>query len=140
MTPHAQTAQAIRQELKVKFPGTKFTVRSSSFSMGDDVSIGWLNGPTTREVEKITNKYQEGSFDGMQDMYEYNNSRDDIPQVKYVMTSREISEEIRENTAQEIAKKFGIADVEDDQAWFNVFRYYGAKRSEVFKVLADKAL
>jgi hypothetical protein len=137
MTTHALTAKAIREELKRYFPGTKFQVTSRSFSMGDDVSIGWLNGPTTEAVEKITDKYQEGNFNGMEDIYEYDNRREDIPQVKYVMTSRSISPEILENTAKEIAKRFGF-DGNDEHAWIHTLGDW--KQQAVYKELRSKSL
>ena len=88
----AQAAAAIRSELKVAFPGITFGVRSDSGSMTDSVHISWIDGPTVKEVEAITGKYQQGHFDGMTDMYEYSNTRKDIPQTKYVMESRTISQ------------------------------------------------
>jgi hypothetical protein len=140
MTTHAQTAKAIRQELKAKFPSIKFSVTSSSFSMGDDVRVDWENGPTVKEVEEITDKYEEGTFDGMIDLYEYDNRRDDIPQVKYVMTSRHISEEIMEETTRRIAESFGISNIQDDKEWFNIFHSWDARRTVAYRELADKSL
>lgn len=87
-TEHAAAAKLIRRELAEAFPFTAFTVKSRSFSMGNAVDIDWTDGPTTAQVEKITGKYQEGSFDGSQDLYEYSNRRTDIPQAKYVQTQR----------------------------------------------------
>lgn len=91
----AQTAEAIRKDLKESFPGIKFKVKSSIFSMGDSVHINWFNGPSTKFVEEIVNKYQYGHFNSMEDMYENSNSRKDIPQAKYVQTSREETEELK---------------------------------------------
>ena len=68
---HALAAANIRRELKSAFPGIKFSVRSDCYSGGDSVDIRWELGPTSREVDAITNKYQEGSFDGMVDLYTY---------------------------------------------------------------------
>lgn len=90
---HAETAKAIRKELKANFPNTKFKVTSSIFAGGNAVHIDWTDGEPIKEVERITNKYQYGSFDGMIDLYEYTNSREDIPQVKYVQCQRTLSEE-----------------------------------------------
>lgn len=94
LSSHAATAAAIREELKKNFSGVKFSVTSESFAGGDSCHISWTDGPTRTEVEAITGKYQYGSFDGMTDCYNYTNSREDIPQVKYVSESRSISEEI----------------------------------------------
>jgi hypothetical protein len=91
---HAGAAAAIKAELKAAFPGVKFSVNSESFSMGNSVNINWTDGPTVAEVEKISSKYQYGHFNGMEDLYEYTNERNDIPQVKYVTESRNKSEAI----------------------------------------------
>jgi hypothetical protein len=90
----ANCAAAIREELKKEFPAVKFSVKSSNFANGDSVDVRWENGPTNSEVEVFTNKYKYGRFDGMTDMYEYSNSREDIPQSKYISTRRDIADEI----------------------------------------------
>ena len=91
---HAATSAAIRTELKKAFPNTKFSVTSETFSMGNSVNISWKDGATTDKVKKITSKYQYGHFNGMEDIYENTNDRNDIPQVKYVTENRTISESI----------------------------------------------
>jgi hypothetical protein len=63
-------ATAIRGELKVKFPGIKFSVRSSR-SGGSSIDIGWTDGPTVEQVAAITGKYSLGHFDGMTDCYSF---------------------------------------------------------------------
>lgn len=72
---HALAAANIRRELKAAFPTIKFAIRSKSYSGGDSIGIRWELGPTSKEVEAITNKYQEGSFNGMIDLYEYDSDR-----------------------------------------------------------------
>ena len=64
----ALASKNIKIELQRAFPGQKFSVTSDSFSMGDSVNIHWTEGPTTKEVEEFTDKYQHSDFDGMQDM------------------------------------------------------------------------
>jgi hypothetical protein len=91
----AQTATAIRRELKTAFPLTKFRVTSDNFSGGNAVRINWVDGPTYDEVSRLTVKYEYGRFDGMWDLYEYTNVRDDIPQVKYVTHHRQMSDRAR---------------------------------------------
>jgi hypothetical protein len=103
---YAQTAKAIRTELKEKFPETKFSVTSETFSMGNAVRIGWTDGPTEKAVKEIVDKYQYGHFDGMIDCYEYSNTRDDIPQVKYVTTQRDMSDEVRDKIVAEHNKEW----------------------------------
>ena len=73
-THWALAAANIRKELKLKFPGVKFRVRSESYSMGDSVDV---DGPSDirDEAEKIINKYQYGDFNSMEDIYENNNTQ-----------------------------------------------------------------
>lgn len=111
VSTHAATAQAIRNELKKLFPSTKFTVRSNSFAGGDSVSIKWENGPTDDNVERVVGKYQYGHFDGMQDLYEHSNRRKDIPQVKFVQTRRDISEDTMEKVFKELQKTHAHFDL-----------------------------
>lgn len=106
MTTHAATAKAIRQELKSIFPTVKFSVISESFSMGNAVRIGWEDGATVDQVDSIVKKYQYGSFNGMQDLYEIDNNNDGIPQVKYVQTSRNFSEAAKREAAAELGIDF----------------------------------
>ncbi|MBN1892325.1 MAG: hypothetical protein JW780_06040 [Clostridiales bacterium] len=105
-TGAAACAAAIRAELKKAFPEVKFTVRSSTFAGGDDVRIGWVDGPSNKEIEAIVSKYEEGHFDGMTDMYEYSNRRDDIPQAKYIFAQKEFSQAARERAIKEISVKY----------------------------------
>lgn len=95
ITTAAKCAAQIKEELKGAFKGVKFSVTSDNFSMGDSVHISWEDGPTAEMVEGVTDKYQYGHFDGMTDMYESSNTRDDIYQSKYVSAHRKQSEETR---------------------------------------------
>ncbi len=94
----------IRQELKEKFPGIKFSVKSSTFAGGDDININWTDGATVEEIETITNKYQEGHFDGMNDCYDY--SDDPFTKLfggaKYVSANRTLTTERYIETAKKL--------------------------------------
>lgn len=63
-------AKAIRAELRKTFRGTKFSITSRTFSMGNSVEISWTQGVATEEVLKLVEKYKEGRFNGMTDSYE----------------------------------------------------------------------
>ena len=89
----AKAAKAIREELKRDFPEIKFSVKSSNYSMGNSVTISYTDGVPAGIIEEITGKYQYGHFDGMDDSYKLSNSREDIPQSKYVSVSRHMSDE-----------------------------------------------
>lgn len=119
---HAMAAKAIREELKKAFPEVKFSVKSDSFSGGDSVDIRYTDGPASKKVEAYTDKYQYGHFNGMIDMYESSNRRDDIPQVKFVHVSREISKEVNEKIEKELKEKY--ADFNPSE-WMESHRCYG---------------
>lgn len=115
-------AKNIRTELKKAFPGIKFSVTSETYSGGDSIDIGWTLGPTTAEVEKITGKYQEGHFDGMEDIY--NTDRENVfaplfGGAKYVSENRHEGEAyaVIGNT---ICARYGITPPADGQSFWNV--------------------
>ena len=90
LSPAALCAKSIRSELKLSFPNIKFSVRSNAFVNGDSVRVEWVNGLTERDVITIIEKYEEGSFNHIRDIYECSNKNNDIPQVKYIFASRDI--------------------------------------------------
>jgi acyl-CoA hydrolase len=123
MKTAAETAKAIKAELKSKFPKTKFSVRSSNFSGGNSVDIDWVDGPTTENVNKVVKKYQYGHFNGMEDIFEYSNTRTDIPQAKYIMTCREVSQCHKDAVKAKIAADFAV-DMDDQAAVFDIFNQW----------------
>lgn len=99
----------IRRELKKAFPGVKFSVRSKSYSGGDDIRIEWTDGPTLKAVQEITDKYEQGSFDGMTDMYKYDRRNvwtEVFGGTKYLFTNREYSD----SHIQKALDNFGTMD------------------------------
>ncbi len=67
----AETAKLIRPVLAKNFPGIKFSVRSSTYSMGASIDVSWDMGPTTKEVDKFVDGFAGSSFDGMNDLKSY---------------------------------------------------------------------
>ena len=117
---HAMAASEIRRELKKAYPTIKFSVTSECFSMGNSVRIHWVDGPTTTQIDDIVKKYQFGNFDGMKDLYEYDNHIDGLSQVKYVQTSRTISDVIKMDVKDKIEKLYGI-NMSDQKAVMEKF-------------------
>lgn len=100
-------AKEIRQILKKTWPAVKFSVTSQSFAGGCSIDIRWNLGPVTEKVERITKRYQYGSFDGMNDIYNYDQTlvaREDgsvaeLGGAKYVMCQRDyLTQEEIENS------------------------------------------
>ena len=64
----ADTAKLIRTQLKAKFPGVKFSVKSHVYSGGSSIRVEWIDGPTAKLVDAVAHPFQGGGFDGMIDM------------------------------------------------------------------------
>ena len=96
LSTHAKAAKMIRTELKKN--GVKAKVKARTYSGGDSIDVTVYNQlPAAMvEIKKYCDQYQMGHFDGMVDCYEYSNSREDIPQVKFVFVNNEISDEIKQ--------------------------------------------
>ncbi len=58
-------AKNIRKELKAAFPGVSFRVTSERST----INVSWTDGPTSEQVQAVTDKYRQGDFDGMTDSY-----------------------------------------------------------------------
>lgn len=87
-------ASNIRKELRRVFPKTKFSVRMSG---GHAIDITWKDGPTKKQVEAISDKYQEGNFNGMEDIYEKDNGNvwpDVFGGDRFVFTHRSYSDRL----------------------------------------------
>lgn len=93
----------IRRQLKSAFPKHKFSVTSDYSS----VTVKWTDGPTKSEVEKITQNYSAGYFDGMDDMYHHVDSpwNTVFGDVKYINTSRSHSVEAMTRAVEDAHQK-----------------------------------
>lgn len=108
----------IKRELAHVFPGHKFSVKSRVYSGGNSIDVAWVDGPTVKAVEDVVSKYEEGHFNGMEDIYEYNHSS--FPDVfggsKYVFANRNMSNE----KEIEMAKKYGFDVHIDDYRMIDI--------------------
>jgi len=116
-------AAQVSKLLKAKAKSLGLEVRASSknFSGGNSVDIKVLKGSdkSFNELKEYSTQFKEGHFDGMNDIYEYSNSRDDIPQTKYLF--------IDDDRASEILKYYdeNIWKTEKKWMWFdNELRSY----------------
>ena len=116
-------AAQVSKLLKAKAKSLGLEVRASSknFSGGNSVDIKVLKGSdkSSNELKEYSSQFKEGKFDGMNDIYEYTNSRDDIPQTKYLF--------IDDDRASEILKYYdeNIWKTEKKWMWFdNELRSY----------------
>lgn len=96
LSPAAQAAKMIRQRLKAQ--GIVGSVTSDNYSMGSSVNVYVNDQPPAvkAQIEGYANQFQYGHFNGMEDIYEYSNSRQDIPQAKFVFVNNQMSAELRQ--------------------------------------------
>lgn len=78
----AGTAQMVRQYMRAKYPQFAkqgyYWVQSETYSMGDNITIYFNNAPDDlyqKIYKELKSKFQEGFFDGMNDIY--NNTKED---------------------------------------------------------------
>jgi hypothetical protein len=126
LNPASIAAKQLRAELKAAFPGVKFTVRSSTYSMGDSIRVGWTDGPTPEAVEAISGRYQEGSFDGMIDLYTYSKAIAGVG-AKHVFCNREISDAKHAATVEAIRAAYAPGSHED----FETLAYRALRASDL---------
>jgi len=69
--PAKEAAQLIRKQLKAKFPGVKFSVKTDTTR---SINIRYENGPTKSDVESVVDGFEGEGFDGMIDMGYYKDS------------------------------------------------------------------
>ncbi len=89
------------------------------------------------DIRKIVDKYESGHFDGSTDCYNYHSNRG-YPTTKYVQVSRTITQEVREETKINIAKEFGIKDINNEQEWFNKFHAW--PDTVIYRELVNKTI
>ncbi len=101
-------AKNIRIELAAAFPGVKFSVKSSRFSMGDSITVRWTDGPTSKQVDEIIDRYAAGSFDCMTDCYSYSRDawRDAFGRTKYVSSTREYADQAIESAIRTVFARY----------------------------------
>ncbi|MBA3756188.1 MAG: hypothetical protein H0X02_08200 [Nitrosomonas sp.] len=86
----------------MKILKVKGRVTSERFAGGNAVSVYVedLSPALAEQVRSACRQYQYGTYNGNEDMYEGNNIRDELPQVKYVQVSNRPSAVIKERIAQ----------------------------------------
>jgi hypothetical protein len=103
----AQVAKLCKQYLKSR--GIPCRVTSRNYAGGNSVNVTMTNQlpAVVAEIGATLAKYQYGRFDGMTDSYEYTNSREDIPQTRFLFISNEFTEEKKQAAYEFLRRRFG---------------------------------
>ncbi len=101
----------LRTELRLAFPGVKFSVRTERFAGGNALRVAWVDGPTSAQVDALANRYSAGDFDGMTDCFEYRRNawRDAFGAAKYVSTTRSDSPRAVASAIRTVRARFADA-------------------------------
>lgn len=107
-------AKNMRIQLAEAFPGIKFSVKSSRFSMGDSINVSWVDGPNSDQVDEIIDRYAAGHFNGMEDIYEYGKDawNDAFGDAKYVSGVRQNSDKAIESAMRSVFARYGFQFVD----------------------------
>lgn len=94
----------LKKELAKAFPGIKFSVSSEQYAGGNSIDVDWTDGPTTEQVKKISDRYQECDFDGMTDSTTFRDQifTETFGGAKYVMEQRCYSDEAYNKVAADL--------------------------------------
>lgn len=107
----AETAKLIRTALKEAFPGMKFSVKSSTYSGGASISVGWTDGPTVKMVDSVVGVFEGSYFDGMTDYKGSTYAMIDGEQVRFgadsVHTSRRTTRALLEQVKAMAIRRYG---------------------------------
>ena len=106
-----EQGKMIRQELAERFgKSTKFSVKSKRYSGGCSIDVTWTDGPTVPEVDRILNRYEGASFDGMQDLEslkpQERNGETVQYEGKYVFSNRKETEGLRDTVNSILVERF----------------------------------
>lgn len=93
------------------------SVRYSTFSMGSALDVHAVNLTKSErtKLESIINAYKSGSFNSMNEIYEYRKDINVIRTAKFVSLSNEFTSEIKEKIKTELKENHGVVDRES--AW-----------------------
>ena len=124
-----ERAREIRKELKSKFKGVKFSVRTKKYSGGSSISVSWVDFPTVEAVEEITSKYESVSrceYTG--EILSGGNT--------YIHTYNTWSEDMETNIKENLILKYGIEFYSEHIEGYDFYRY----AREIYQDMYNKSL
>ena len=107
MTKLSHSAQVNKLlKKKAKELGLTVTGSSKNYSMGCSVTVKVLKGSDDafNKLKEYSYQFKYGSFDGMNDIYNNDNVRNDIPQTKYLFINDDRAVQIIESFDKDIFK------------------------------------
>lgn len=108
----AATSKLIRADLRAAFPGIKFGVTTSRYSMGASAEVAWTDGPTVAGVNALVQRYrskgQMDITDYTPDVYQEEGGQRIHYGTHYVGTTRHYSPELAAAAVSSVCADLGI--------------------------------
>ena len=122
----AEKSRELKKELKAKFKGVKFSVRSGSGS----INVSWTDFPTVEAVQEIANKYESVRYDEYTGEILCGGNT-------FVFTENSWSDEMKKSIKENLIIKYGIEFYNEYiENSYDGFRY----EKEAYKELYEKSL
>lgn len=119
----AEKSRELKKELKNKFKGVKFSVRSGSVS----INVSWTDFPTVEAVQEIANKYESVRYDEYTGEILCGGNT-------FVFTNNSWSDEMRESIKENLIIKYGIEFYNEYiENSYDGFRYEKEAYNELYK-------
>ncbi|WP_130735518.1 LPD29 domain-containing protein [Flavobacterium sp. J27] len=113
-----KSTSLIKKYLKEKY-NIKASVRSDFYSGGSSLHVSYVMGPESNMVESELKRLQYGRFDGMTDMYNYNDKAFNgivldgyrLYEYKYVFVDQDLTENFKVRLATVLSQEINYKDV-----------------------------
>ena len=119
----SEKSRELKKELKNKFKGVKFSVRSGSGS----INVSWTDFPTVEAVQEIANKYESVRYDEYTGEILCGGNT-------FVFTNNSWSDEMKESIKENLIIKYGIEFYNEYiENSYDGFRYEKEAYNELYK-------
>ena len=119
----SEKSRELKKELKAKFKGVKFSVRSGSGS----INVSWTDFPTVEAVQEIANKYESVRYDEYTGEILCGGNT-------FVFTNNSWSDEMKESIKENLIIKYGIEFYNECiENSYDGFRYEKEAYNELYK-------
>ena len=119
----AEKSRELKKELKNKFKGVKFSVRSGSSS----ITVRWTDFPTVEAVQEIANKYESVRYDEYTGEILCGGNT-------FVFTENSWSDDMKEAIKENIINRFGLSFYNEYvKNSYDGFRYEKEAYNELYK-------
>lgn len=121
----SEKSRELKKELRNKFKGVKFSVRSGSSS----INVSWTDFPTVEAVQEIANKYESVRYDEYTGEILCGGNT-------FVFTNNSWSDEMKEQIKENLINKYGMEFYSEHIEGYDFYRY----AREIYQDMYNKSL